>query len=430
MANLLYLVHRLPYPPDKGDKVRSYHLLEHLAARHRVFLGTFVDDPHDEVHVDTLRPLCAGLQVARLHPRRARLASLAGLWHGEPLTLRYYRNALLAQWVQETVEMHDIAAAVVFSSAMAQYVAPYPRLPMLVDFVDVDSAKWAEYAAARRWPLSWMYGREGERLLTYERAVSARARRSFFVTRNEAALFLRLAPESASVVEAMSNGVDAQFFSPDPARASPFSRDEIALVFTGAMDYWPNIDAVAWFARDVLPSLRAAWPTLRFHVVGRNPTPAVRALASEALVVSGTVPDVRPYLQHAAAVVAPLRLARGIQNKILEAMAMARPVVAASACADALDARQGEHLLAASEAGDFTRQIDALLREPDRAAAIGAAGRQCVAQSYSWGAHLSGLDSHLASAISAGSEAAYPSTVTGSEDSSAEAIRAKAEHDR
>jgi len=430
MANLLYLVHRLPYPPDKGDKVRSYHLLKHLAVRHRVFLGTFVDDPQDEIHVDTLRPMCAGLHVTRLNPRRARLASLSGLWHGEPLTLRYYRDARLAQWVHQTVEMQGIAAAVVFSSAMAQYTEPYPRLPMLVDFVDVDSAKWSEYADARRWPLSWVYRREGEHLLDYERAVSARAKRSFFVTRNETALFRRLVPEAAPIVEAMSNGVDAQFFSPDPARASPFSREEIPLVFTGAMDYWPNIDAVAWFAREVVPSLRAAWPTLRFHVVGRNPTPAVRALAGEAVDVSGTVADVRPYLQYASAVVAPLRLARGIQNKILEAMAMARPVVAASACADALDARQGEHLLAASQAEDFVRQLDTLLRAPDRAAAIGAAGRQCVVQRYSWDAHLCGLDRHLAAAITVGGEAAKPSTVTGREDSSADATSATTEHGR
>ncbi len=395
MANLLYLVHRLPYPPDKGDKLRSFHLLEHLAARHRVFLGTFIDDPADEAHVETVRSLCAGLHVARLEPRRARIASLRGLAYGEPLTLSYYRNAGLARWVGETLQTGQIDSAVVFSSAMAQYLEHHSDVPMLVDFVDVDSAKWTEYADAHRWPLSWLYRREGARLLDHERAVAQRARRSFFVTDNETTMFRRLAPECGNGIETLGNGVDSAFFSSDPARTSPFGVDEVPLVFTGAMDYWPNIDAVSWFAREILPQLRASEPRLRFHIVGRNPTAAVRALAGSAVNVTGTVPDVRPYLQHAAVVVAPLRLARGIQNKILEAMAMARPVVASSACADAIEARRDVELLAARSAEQYVAAILGLLRDAPRAAAIGAAGRALVLQRYGWSARLSGIDRHL-----------------------------------
>lgn len=395
MANLLYLVHRMPYPPNKGDKVRSYHLLKHLVERHRVFVGTFVDDPDDEAHVDTLRTLCAGMHVTRLHPTRARIGSLAGLLDGEALTLHYYRDAALARWVRETVRREHIDAAVVFSSSMAQY-AQGLGLPMLVDFVDVDSAKWTAYAGQHRWPMSWLYRREGERLLAYERAVAASSARSFFVTEKEAALFRDLAPESVRSCEAMGNGVDADYFAPDPARASPFAPDERPVVFTGAMDYWPNVDAVTWFATEMLPRLRARWPTLRFHVVGRSPTPAVRALAGEAITVTGTVPDVRPYLQHAAVVVAPLRLARGIQNKILEAMAMGRPVVAARECTEAIDAERGTELVAADDADAFVREVDALLRDPARAAAVGAAGRHRVQRGYGWDAHLGAFDRHLA----------------------------------
>ncbi|HSV46288.1 MAG TPA: TIGR03087 family PEP-CTERM/XrtA system glycosyltransferase, partial [Ramlibacter sp.] len=314
MANLLYLVHRLPYPPNKGDKVRSYHLLRHLAARHRVFLGTFVDDPDDEVHLDTVRSWCAGFHASRLSPRRARLASLLGLATGEALTLRYYRDAELAAWVDHTVAHEKIDSAVVFSSSMVQYTAGKPDLPLLVDFVDVDSAKWAEYAGQHAWPMSWLYRREGERLLAYERSAAAQARRSFFVTDKETELFRSLAPESGHRVEPLCNGVDAEFFAPAASRASPYAADDIPLVFTGAMDYWPNVDAVTWFVREALPELRQRWPGLRFHIVGRSPTPAVQALAGEAVRVTGTVPDVRPYLQHARVVVAPLRLARGIQN--------------------------------------------------------------------------------------------------------------------
>jgi polysaccharide biosynthesis protein PslH len=395
MGKLLYLVHRMPYPPNKGDKVRSYHLLKHLAARHQVFLGTFMDDPEDEAHIATLRSLCTEVHVERLSPRRARLASLAGLLGDQALTLSYYRSAGLHSWVERVTAQHQLQAAVVFSSSMAQYAEGLDGVPMLVDFVDVDSAKWSQYAQERPWPLSWLYRREGRCLLAYERAVAMKAQRSFFVTESETALFRRLAPEAAARVEPMSNGVDAQVFTADPARRNPFKPGERAVVFTGAMDYWPNVDAVRWFAADILPALRKAWPQLRFYIVGRNPDASVQALAGDCVVVTGTVPDVRPYLQHADVVVAPLRLARGIQNKILEAMAMGRPVVASSTCVAALDAKAGEELVSAEHAGDYVSAVTGLLRDPDRAAHIGAAGRSCVLQRYSWSAHLSGIDRYL-----------------------------------
>jgi sugar transferase (PEP-CTERM/EpsH1 system associated) len=394
MANVLYLVHRMPYPPNKGDKVRSYHLLRHLAAKHRVWLGSFVDDADDEPHVKTLRQWCVDLHLARLHPRSARLQSLPALLGDEPLTLRYYRDAGLAQWVKAVAARERLDAVVVFSSSMVQY-AEGLGVPVLIDFVDVDSAKWTQYADHHRWPLSWVYRREGERLLAYERAVALRVARSFFATAQEAELFRRLAPECTAQVDWFGNGVDADFFAPDAARPSPFPSGEIPLVFTGAMDYWPNVDAVTWFAREALPALRARWPALRFHVAGRSPAPAVLALAGDAVNVTGTVPDVRPYLQHAAVVVAPLRLARGIQNKVLEAMAMARPVVASAACVQPIAARPGVELIAAGDAADYVREVDALLRDATRAGAIGAAGRAAVLRTHSWPAQLATLDRHL-----------------------------------
>lgn len=399
MANLLFLVHRMPYPPNKGDKVRSYHLLEHLRQQHRVFVGTFVDDPDDLQHLAALGQRCAGLHAVPLHPRRAKLASLAGLATGDPLTLHYYRDTALARWVDHVVASERIDAVIVFSSSMAQYAARHPQLPVLVDFVDVDSAKWTDYAPNHRWPLSWLYAREGRTLLAYERAVARQARHSFFATVKEAELFARLAPECGPLVEGMSNGVDANYFAPAADRASPFDDGETPLVFTGAMDYWPNVDAVSWFSQDILPRLRARRPGLRLHIVGRNPAPAVKALASDAVRVTGTVPDVRPYLQHAGVVVAPLRLARGVQNKILEAMAMGRPVVAAAECASALSARAGEDLLAAQTAEDHAAAVFSLLDDPPRAARIGEAGRRCVLAAYSWAAHLQALDRHIARVV-------------------------------
>lgn len=398
MANLLYLVHRLPYPPNKGDKVRSYHLLRHLLQRHRVFLGTFIDDPDDEQHLPTLKALCPDLHVERIQPRSAKIKSLTGLLSGEALSLAYYRSAGMQQWVQATAAAHDLQASVVFSSAMAQYAQPLlAQVPMLVDFVDVDSAKWTQYAPAHRWPLSMLYRREGRRLLAYEREVAAQSRRSYFVTPNETALFVSQAPECRDKVQSLSNGVDSDFFAPDPQRPNPFPEGEQAVVFTGAMDYWPNIDGVSWFVADMLPRLRVHWPRARFYIVGRSPSAQVLALASEHVVVTGTVPDVRPYLQHASAVVAPLRVARGIQNKILEAMAMQQAVVTVNSCADAIGASADQGLLRAETAEAFVQALQPLLDTTSHAAEHGVKAREFVEQHFSWQAHLSGIDHYLAS---------------------------------
>lgn len=395
MAEILFLVHRLPYPPNKGDKVRSFHLMKHLAQSHRLHLGTFIDDPADEAHVDKVKSYCVDLHASRLTPTRAKLRSVSGLATGEALSLPYYRDEALRRWVDERCAKARMDAAVVFSSVMAEYVPDMNRLPTLVDFVDMDSAKWRQYASTHRWPLSWLYRREGVKLLEFERRVAARARRSFFVTEAECEMFRAAAPECAASVEPVGNGVDSEFFSPEHAFATPYSSDERAIVFTGAMDYWPNIDAAKWFAGEILPALRAACPTARFYVVGRSPDPAVSALAGADVVVTGTVADVRPYLAHAAAVVAPLRIARGIQNKVLEAMAMGKAVVASEACAGPIGATMGDELLAAGQPAEYVARIADLLADPARAADIGRAARERVLRDFSWDAHLSTLDRHL-----------------------------------
>lgn len=400
MSNLLYLVHRLPYPPNKGDKVRSFHLLKHLAAKHRVFLGTFIDDVQDEDYVAKLPEFCAGMHIVRLVPRMAKIGSLRGLLSGEALTLPYYRSAGLQRWVDRTIREEKIDAAVVFSSAMAQYLQDHSQLKTLVDFCDVDSVKWTQYAPAHRWPFSWIYRREGARLLAFEKEVAASAAHSFFVTENETELFLQSAPECRGSVSPMCNGVDSDFFSPEHELTSPFAADEIPLVFTGAMDYWPNVDAVKWFVEEILPQLRPRWPNLRFYIVGRSPSPAVQELAGERVVVTGTVPDVRPYLRHSCVVVAPLRIARGIQNKVLEAMAMGLPVVVARGCGEAVDAVPERDFLLAESVEDHVRQIAALLDSPERRAAMGQVARRQVVLRYSWDAHLSLIDQYLESANS------------------------------
>jgi sugar transferase (PEP-CTERM/EpsH1 system associated) len=245
--------------------------------------------------------------------------------------------------------------------------------------------------------MSWLYGYEAARLLDYERQVARDYDASLFVSAPEAALFRQLAPESGAKIGHFSNGVDTDYFTPDTGHANPYEAGERALVFTGAMDYWPNVDAVQWFCDQVFPALRERFPDLRFYIVGSRPNAQVQALAERPGVsVTGTVPDVRPYIAHAAVAVAPLRIARGIQNKVLEAMAMARAVVVSPQALEGIDAEPGSELVLAEDADAFVNAVGALLAGQDSAAgAIGRAARDKVQRSYSWSSNLACIGESL-----------------------------------
>jgi len=311
VETLLFLAHRMPYPPNKGDKIRSYHLLQYFAQRYRVVLGAFIDDPQDWQHQEALKAQCAEVHIEAIVPWQKRVLSGFALLTGEPLTLPYFYSRTMNRWVKDVVRRNRIERAFAYSSSMAQFLMDLPQVRSIVDFVDMDSAKWDDYAQRRPWPVSALYHREARRLLAFERKVAAHVDATMFVTREEAQLFTASAPECANRVVAIENGVDNEYFSPAHAFESPFSSAEHPIVFTGTMDYWPNIDAVVWFAREVLPRIREQDARARFHIVGMNPGNAVRALQSDAAVsVTGRVADMRPYLRHAHAVVAPLRVAR------------------------------------------------------------------------------------------------------------------------
>jgi len=315
------------------------------------------------------------------------MKSLTGLLSGEALTLPYYRNRKMHAWVRETVQREGIRRAVAFSSPMAQYLDDLD-VRSVVDLVDVDSAKWTSYASEHRWPLSAIYRREGKRLLAFERAAVARASAGVLVTRAEVELFNRLAPECAGRMHAIENGVDSDYFAPSENFSSPFKVGEAPLVFTGVMDYWPNVDAVTWFAREVLPAVAHKRPDVRFYVVGMNPVPAVLALAADArVIVTGKVSDVRPYLQHASAIVAPLRIARGVQNKVLEAMAMARPVVVSAAAGAGISGSAGVEFEAADDAVGFAQSTLSVL-DPGYGNAMGERARACIRVDYRWEVNL------------------------------------------
>ena len=385
---LLFLAHRIPFPPNKGDKIRSFHLLRHLSKRYAVHLGAFVDDPDDWQYQDALKPYCASIRLLPLHPRRARLASLSGLLTGEALTLPYYRNRELKRWAAGLADAGKVTRGLAFSSAMAQFM-PAGLARRVLDMVDVDSDKWTQYAPTQRWPLSWVYAREGRKLAAWEARMAQDFDATLLVSCDEAVLLQRRVPQARDRIGAFENGVDADYFSPDRDYPNPYASDTLGVVFTGAMDYWPNVDAVSWFAERIFPAIREAVPAAQFTIVGSRPTDAVLALARQpGVVVTGSVPDVRPYLAHAACAVAPLRIARGIQNKVLEAMAMARPVVVTAQAAEGIRAEAGRDFLLAQDEAGLASAVIAQLQSP----ATSAQARACILAHYDWTRNLSMID--------------------------------------
>lgn len=397
MPEILFLAHRAPWPPDRGDRIRSWHVFEALTRLAPVHVAALCDTKADaETARAKLAPLAASLHL-EVRTRSRPAALLQSLVRREPASITAFGHAGLARHVGGLINHGTISHIVGFSGQMGQYIPPRAHFsgPVVMDFVDVDSAKFAAYADATGNPLMRrLFAREARLLADYEASLARRADASLFVSPAEAALFRDRSGNAR--VHALENGIDTARFDPQGDFAPLPADPDPLLVFTGQMDYRPNIDAVAWFARQVLPLVRQQHPDVRFAIVGRAPTRDVSALAAlPGVAVTGEVPDIRPWLAAAAVVVAPLLLARGVQNKLLEAMAMARPVVASVAAAEGIDADPARHLRVVDGAAATATAIAALLADPVVAAAMGAAARQRMIDRYGWDARLAPLAQHL-----------------------------------
>src|ERR1051326_1566329 len=375
---ILYLCHRIPYPPNKGDKIRAFHQLRALGAHHEVDVFTLADEAEDLAHREALATFCRQLTVARVHPKLARLRTLPYLFTRTPLTVPYFYSAALEREVRRALLTHSYDRIFVYSSSMAQYVESAGAVPTLMDLVDVDSDKWAQYAAHSKFPFSAVYRREAWTLEEYERRVCHRAAAVLVSTEREARLAREIAP--AARVHVLPNGVDTDYFHPAaPARSDP------RMVFTGDMSYFPNEEAVIFFARQVLPLIQQSIAEARFLIVGRNPGPRGRALSKlTGVEVTGFVPDVRSWLAKARVAVAPFTIAAGIQNKILEAMSCGLPVVATTRAAQGLSRRVAALVDTADTAAELASSLVVLLRDPDLARSKGMDGRVSVMEDYSW----------------------------------------------
>jgi sugar transferase (PEP-CTERM/EpsH1 system associated) len=336
IMRILFLAHRLPYPPNKGDKIRSFAELSALSERHDVDLFCFYDQAEDRQYFDVVRQYCRNLYAEKISWLRSRAQALLALLLGRPFTSAFFHSPTMARRVQEALQTNDYDVVFVFSSSMAPYVESVSDIPIVLDMVDVDSDKWTQYAGSVQPPSSWLWRVEGERLAECEKRWAQDFSLTLLCTRAEAEILRARVPEAA--IEAFENRVDLKYFDPTTAEVTPEIRGwQPYVVFTGSMDYFPNIDAVTFFHHEVFPAIQAKVPSAQFVIAGRSPTTAVRKLGHDPSVhVTGTVPDIRPYLLGAAAAVAPLRVARGVQNKILEAMAMGLPIGASQKVAMAL----------------------------------------------------------------------------------------------
>lgn len=396
---ILFLAHRIPYPPNRGDKMRSWHVLRHLGRHAIVHLGAFADDAADAAHLGALREAMGGsLGKAYVEPRhRKRTWPLRALLRNQPAAVAAFHGGGMEDFAQAILARPQVQTVFAFSIQMAQFVPDDARQRFIMDFVDFDSAKYADYAAASRSPFKLVLLREARRLRAYEREVARRADVGLFVSEAEAALFRERVDTEGADIRALSNGIDLDYYDPeaafpplDPPKTGPL------VVFTGQMDYQPNVEGVRAFARGVMPLVRNGRPEARFAIVGRGPTSAVRELdGRDGVLVTGEVPDVRPWLAAADLVVAPLKIARGVQNKVLEAMAMARPVVASTDAFEGIDAAPGRDLIVADGARAQAEAVLALLGDGERARALGLAARRRMIEGYSWDARLAPLAAML-----------------------------------
>ena len=395
-GEILFLAHRIPFPPDRGDKIRSHHLLKALAALAPVHVATLADDVRDWDQEGELQAIAASYCLQRRSKPLA-LAGAEAVLKGVPVSQTAFHHPAIERYIAQVLKERPIDTIVAFSSQMGQYIPASFGGRVLFDFVDVDSAKFEAYAEQGHGPMAWVNAREGRMLRAEEARLARLADVSLLVSPEEAALFAaRLSPEDRARcdVRGMRNGIDSVFF--DPAVVSPEPRlRELSgprLIFTGQMDYAPNVDAALRVARRILPSLREQFAGASFHVVGRNPTDELKALhGQDGVHVWGGVPDIRTWLAGAHLALVPLDIARGIQNKVLEAMAMSLPIVLTSGAATGIGAEDGRDLLMADSDEDLIEAARKVLAEAELAAALGAAARRFVVGRMSWAATLAPL---------------------------------------
>jgi sugar transferase (PEP-CTERM/EpsH1 system associated) len=388
--NILFVCHRLPFPPNRGGKIRPFHIIEHLGRSHSVVVASLA---HTKEELNEGQPLIHYCQevIAEVLPSRTRwLQAAAALPTATPSSVAYFHSRKLAHRVQEVWRRIRFDAVIVHCAFAAQYVRGLRCGFRMLDFGDLDSVKWMDYSQHRAFPLSTGYLLEASKLRRFEQQLTREFDICTATTRGELDEVRRLNQAKAAAV--IPNGVDLSYFH--PRHENP--RGSSIIAFLGRMDYYPNIDAVLFFAKEIFPAVRKAVPDAQFRIIGSDPSREVCDLARlPGISVTGHVPDVRPHLADVALAVAPLRIARGTQNKILQFLAMGIPVLSTTQAAKGVEVEQGKHLLVADGADGFAEEVVRLLTDADLRERLSIAGREPLATAHSWPASMKILDSLL-----------------------------------
>lgn len=381
--NILYIAHRIPYPPNKGDKLRAFRQLQHLAQRHRVWCACFIDTPSDRQYVEPLSRLCEAVAAIPLARPGGLLRGMLGMLRGRTVAESFYEHRGMKRILREWCAAHAFDAVVAFSSSMAPYALRVPARRRILDLCDLDSRKWLDYAASARVPSRILFGIEGRRLAHREREWLESFDATLLITEAEARSLAEC--RDRGNLQIIGNGVDVP-----PLGVSRRSTDQASTVgFVGVMDYLPNVDAVRWFVSECWPVIRSAVPSAVFRVVGRSPVPAVKDLDRVPGVdVIGEVDDAIAEVARFDVSVAPMRIARGLQNKVLEAMACAKPVVLTKGAAEGIDGRHGHEFLVADSPAETADHVVRLLGDATERERIGLTARQFVAANHCWRAEL------------------------------------------
>lgn len=402
---ILFLTHRLPYAANRGDRIRAFHLLRFLSRHADVDLLSLVHDAEEETHAGDLRDVAATVTVARTRPWLGYAGALAALPTRRALTHALLDAPGLQRALLGVVAQHPPDVVLAYCSGMARLALapPLDGIPFVLDMVDVDSEKWKALGETAGRPKRWIYASEARRLAVFERIAAERAHAVLVVTAREQASLVALAPSAD--IRVIPNGVALEEFHPPDGPSM-----EPRVTFCGVMNYAPNEAAALWLGREVWPLVHRSRPDARLVLVGATPTPAVRRLADtdRGIEVTGTVPDVRPQLWRSAMAVAPLQVARGVQNKVLEALAAGLPCVVTSAVQAGLPLGVLGGCTAVDDADGFANAILQVL-------ALSPAERRAVAsradlQSLGWAQQLAPLVSVLESARSHSAKRSSPSS--------------------
>ncbi len=383
---ILYVCHRFPFPPKRGGKIRPFNMIRHLSRQHDVTVASLARSDDEANEGQGIAPHCAHYEIGRVYAVVQTLRMMARLPTLAPSSMGFFYSPSLARRVTGLLREQRFDLIFVHCSSVAQYVEHVRDIPKILDFGDMDSQKWLEYARYKPFPFALGYHLEAKKLERAEKRLSRRFDMCTTTTRAEWETLESFGTGAAS--DWFPNGVDSEYFVPSD---EPYDPDTIT--FVGRMDYYPNQDCMFDFCARTLPRLQAGRPALKLVIVGADPSSAVKRLGKlPGVTVTGSVPDVRPFLRRAALMVAPLNIARGTQNKILEAMAAGTPVVTSRVAAGGVDASSPEHFLVASTPEEYTAMILRIIDDPAERARLSAAGRARMLSHHAWGESMKRLD--------------------------------------